>query len=478
MPWQRLVADVGTEVVPDPETGLPSWAYGVVVVHVQRQAGKSTAFGPVAHHRAAIRPDGKIWVTAQTGYDARDLWLDMTKRLEKSPFAGAVKIRRANGTESQTWPNGATFRPFPPEETAMHGKANELVAIDEGWAFDDLQGSALEAAVVPTFTTTGGQLWILSAGGTAESTWLLRHVLAGRAAVMSDTRSGIAYFEFGIDPADAAEVAANIGPDVTDVALEQALGVIMAAHPAAGHTLRRGALVTAARNMKGGEFLRAYGNHWTRSAERIIPDALWLAGARTPDAWPPPAAGQVGSVALGFAASPDHRDAAVVAAWRDIEGGPARVQVVDARPGVGWLAEVVAEKSERWRPVAVGHDRAGPALDVADDLARGGLTLASTTTAAYASACAAFLRAVVGGQLEHRGQAALDDAVASAARRMIGDGLWAWSRKNSAASIATLEAATVALWAYDNRSAPAPAPVIVAARPRVAVVSKHRRPVR
>jgi hypothetical protein len=487
MPWQRLVADVGTEVVANADTGRPSWAYGVVIVHVQRQAGKSTLFGPVAHHRCATRPDAKVWLTAQTGYDARDLWLDMTKRLERSPFHPVVKIRRANGTESQTWPNGATFRPFPPVEEAQHGKANELVAVDEGWAFDDLTGSALEAAIVPTFTTTGGQLWILSAGGTSSSSWLLRHVLAGRAAVTSDLRSGIAYFEFGIDPDDAPAVAAGLGPEVAEAELHAALDVVLAAHPAAGHTLRRDALVTAARSMKPGEFLRAYGNHWTRSAERVIPETLWDAeGVRIPpEQWPPPSGGQVGTVALGFAASPDAVEGAVAAAWRDFPGGPMRVQILDARPGSAWLAEFVAAKAETWRPVAVGHDRAGPALDIADDLARGvarpgggkpfpKVELTGTSTSQYASACSAFLRWVVTATLQHPGQDSLDDAVASAARRVIGDGLWAWSRKNSAASIAALEAATVAAYAYDNRGAAAEKPAVVVARPRVAVVARRR----
>src|SRR5690242_21435030 len=56
-PWQRQVVDVGTELVPDP-TGRVivdgirhSWAYTTVVVHVQRQAGKTTLLGPKNLHR-------------------------------------------------------------------------------------------------------------------------------------------------------------------------------------------------------------------------------------------------------------------------------------------------------------------------------------------------------------------------------------------------------------------------------------------
>ena len=467
MPHQRLIADVTSEIVPDPETASGyRWAYGVVVITIQRQAGKSTMVGPVAHHRSLIVPDGLSWITAQTGHDARDLWLDMAKFLERSALASAARIRRANGTESVTWRNGATFRPFPPVEEAMHGKANQLVVVDEAWAFDDEAGTALEAAITPTFTTTGGQLWIVSAGGTARSSWLLRHVLAGRAAATAGVTEGIAYFEFGIPVELAATVAAGVGPDVEDEALEAATTAILEHHPAAGYTLRRDALITAARSMKPQEFLRAYGNLWTPGGERVVPAALWEAGARDPaTAWPPPAA----APALGFAASPDHRDAAIVAAWRDGPGLPWRLDVVDAREGTAWLHDRLIEVITRNRPAAIGHDKAGPALDVAAELA---LTLAAdrdlaavelvgTSTSEYAAACARLLREVVAGGLTHPGQADLDNAVAVAARRIIGDGVWAWGRLKSGGSIAALEAATVAMHAFDRRPAAPRAPAVV-----------------
>ncbi len=479
MPHQRHIADVTTELVRNPEspTGW-GWAYGTVVVTLQRQGGKSTLAGPVAHHRSLIVPDGLSWITAQTGHDARDLWLEMAKHLQRSPLGVAAKIRRANGTESVTWRNGATFRPFPPVEDAMHGKANQLVFVDEGWAFDDETGTLLEGAITPTMTTTGGQLWIISAGGTPRSSWLLRHVLAGRAAVTAGVNSGLAYFEWGIPAKAASTVAAGVGPDVAEADHLAAVELIAAHHPAAGYTLRRDALSNAARSMKPNEFLRAYGNFWTPGGERIIPEALWTAGRRDPNsasAWPPPAV----PPALGFAAAPDHRDGAIVAAWRDYPGGPWRLDVVAARPGVDWLLPKVREVRERNRARAIGHDKAGPALDLAAELALDDLDdteLVGTSTSEYAAACAGLLRAVVAGTLTHPGQPDLDNAVAVAGRRVIGDGIWAWSRLKSSGSIAALEAATVAMWAFDRRPAEAPAPAIVhtgARRRRVAPPPRH-----
>lgn len=468
MPHQRLIADVSSELVPSTETASGwAWAYGVVVITLQRQGGKTTMIGPVAHHRGLIMPAGKSWITAQTGQDARDLWLDMVTPLTRSPLGPIARVRRANGTESITWPNEATFRPFPPTEEAMHGKANQLVVVDEGWAFDDEGGSLLEAAISPTFSTTGGQLWIISAGGTARSSWLLRHVLTGRAAVQADLRRGLAYFEFGVPEDLAPAIAAGVGPEVDELDRTEAVEAVLAHHPAAGYTLRRDAVITAAASMKPGEFLRAYANIWTPGGERVIPEPLWQAGARdpaSPTAWPPPAV----PVGLGFAAAPDHRTAAIVSAWRDQPGGPWRLDVVEAREGTGWLLARLLEVIRRNRPRAVGYDRSGPALDIAAELALtdddrieldlGGAALIGTSGQEYAAACATFLRAVVTATLTHPGQAALDDAVAAAARRIIGDGIWAWGRLKSSASIATLEAATVAMRAFDHAPAEAPTP--------------------
>lgn len=469
MPHQQHVVDVANEVREDGS----GWAYGVVVLTLQRQGGKTTLFGPNAVHRCLTRRDALVWLTAQTGNDARDLWMDIAKRIDRSPFAPPyTKMRRANGTEHMAFPaTGSVFRPFPPVEEAQHGKANELVAVDEGWAFTDEQGTALEAAIAPTFTTTGGQLWIISAGGTDKSSWLLRHVLAGRAAVEADLRSGLAYFEWGVDAAAAAVISAGVAPDADPGAFTDAMDAITAAHPAAGFTLRRDALESAARTMKPGEFLRAYGNYWTGAGERIIPAQLWDAARR--DRWPPPAGR---ALALGFAASVDHRDAAIVAAWRDNVGGPVRVDVISQRPGTTWLPDEITRICRDWRPVALGHDKAGPALDVADQLERAdlGVPFAPTDTRGWAAACSAFLRHIVAGTLEHPGQPALDAAVSTAAKRSIGDGLWAWSRRGSGASIACLEAATCAVWALDHAPAPAAAPVVVAARPRPAPVAPHR----
>jgi Phage Terminase len=432
MPWQRQVFDTALEF--DPATG--EWRYPTVVLSVQRQAGKTALIGPMACERCLTGVDRKTWYTAQTRGDARDNWMDVTKLVRRSPLGDRVKIRESNGSEAITFPNGSTYRIFAPAEDALHGKANALVVIDEGWAMTETRGDELMQAIVPTFATVPGQLWIVSTMGPATSAWFHGLSDAGRLVAAAGRTDTLAYFEWSI-PDDA---------DPTD------LDAVAAAHPASGYTLRPQALRQAAATMKPGEFARAYGNRRTGAGERVIPAPLWLAGAD-----PHPVQPARGTVSVGFDVGLDERDAAIVAGWRDEAGG--HVEVVDARPGVSWLVPRLLEVVGRWSPLAVVHDGAGPVLAAADAYARAGGTAVATTTRDYAVACSNLLAAVVDGTLRHTPDEALDAAAAAAVKRRISDGGWGWGRRGSAGSIAALVAATVALWAVDH--CPPPAPFVI-----------------
>jgi hypothetical protein len=193
------------------------------------------------------------------------------------------------------------------------------------------------------------------------------------------------------------------------------------------------------------EFARAYGNRWVSTTARVIPLAAWRAAADDNPPLPEP-----GRLVLAFDVAVDRSDAAIVAAWRDGDG-TARVEVADQRPGVGWLLERLAELAERWRPLAVCFDEAGPALDVADAARRAGLELTGLKAKEYAAACVGLLEALVADPpaVRYRTHPALDSAANDATRRALGDA-WAWGRRTSAGSLACLTAATVAIWGFDH----------------------------
>jgi len=128
-------------------------------------------------------------------------------------------------------------------------------------------------------------------------------------------------------------------------------------------------------------------------------------------------------------------------------------ELVDHRPGVGWVAGRVAELVERWRPAALVVDPAGPAGALTDDvrreLAGRGLVveIVEVSGRQYAQGCGHLFDAVCGDvpSFRHRGQDALGVAVDGASKRPLGDA-WAWSRKSSTVDISPLVALTLARW--------------------------------
>lgn len=476
IPWQRAAVDVALELNPD-----GSWAYTIVIVSVQRQAGKTTMFGPVAHERAAVDRDAKCWWTAQTRQDARDSWMDMWDQVKRSPLGSAAKVRESNGSEAVSYPSGGSFRVFAPTEDALHGKANALVAIDEAWAFDLVAGEALDQAILPTFTTTGGQLWIISTAGTAASLWLLDYIERGRAAVAAGRRDTVCLIEYGVPADTAARVdeamtrykeAETVATPATPVpaeiesAYEAALAELLEHHPAApryGGYLRVPALRQAAEKMTPAAFLRAYGNHWTGATDQVIPAHAYAATRVPATAWPAPDAG---SVTLSIDVAIDGESGSINATWRPDPTGPVYLDVVDERPGTDWMAARVVELRDRWRVTGpVAHDSSGPVLDVADQVRRliGADQVRALTMREYLTACSGLLAAFRSGDVRHCGRPALDAAVAAAAKRPVGDGGWAFGRVLSPASIAPLVAAAVGRFAHLNAPPPPVKPAVVVA---------------
>jgi hypothetical protein len=425
MPWQRYVVDVGLEIDDDGR-----FCYQLVVVTVPRQSGKTTLFGAGMDHRALVVPRARVWFTMQTAKDAVD-WLLNEHWPLLAPFGDECHLRRQAGSEHVRWrASSGLVRPFPPTPAGLHSKVSDLVVVDECWSFDFVKGTQLDQAIVPTQATKpNAQVWKCSTAGDLASVWWLGTVESGRAAAEAGRTSGIAYFDWSC-------------PDELDPCDPESWPIY---HPAYGRTIGREAIAAALELLGPDDFARAYGNRWVATTARVIPAPAWRS-VQDPEAPLP----EVGKAALAFDVAVDRSDAAVVMAWRD-EAGIGHVEVADVRPGVGWLSDRVAGLVERWAPRAIGYDAAGPAMDVADVLTRAGYDLAGTKAREYAAACSSFLDAVVADPpaVRIRPNPALDAAAASAARRTLGDA-WAWGRRQSSTSIATLTAATVALWTYDH----------------------------
>ncbi|WNO26664.1 terminase large subunit [Gordonia phage Rahul] len=409
----------------------------LVVITVQRQAGKTALMSSVMLHRCTMRTQARVWYTAQTGIKAREQMWEMMDAIDLSPFGAVTKSKRGAGDTSIELPRLASrIRAHPPTPDSLHGNQSDLNVIDEGWFFDEDLAAGLMGAITPTQATRpNAQTIIISTAGTASSTWF--HDLVERG------RDG----EFPL-------IDYGVGPDVEADDFE----AIAAAHPAIGETQDPAILPAARAQLSAGEFIRAYGNRRTMAYERLIPAEV-LELATTRETLP------AGEPVFGAAVSFDRDDAVIVACVADPAGVPV-LEVVDQYDTTDPLPTRLAELTNR-HGGHVAIAAAGPAAATAEAAERAGATVTLINDADLSASTTDLLdrirrpgldpEASPGVRLRaHPSFAAAFDVVAL---RTAGDRVH-WSRRGSAGSIAAIEAATLAVRALYTRPNPPVPPMI------------------
>ena len=442
LPWQRRGVDVALEI--DPETG--HYAYGIVVVSVQRQAGKTKLESDLADHRCLTIPRARVWITMQNGKTA-DEWMreeHFANLRDGARVFGEPGTRRAKyalskraGSTGVKWPAlNSTFTTFPPNRDGLHSKQSDLVFVDEAWAHSAETGADLRQAIRPTMNTRpGAQLWVVSTEGDDSSAYFDHYVTLGMTSLEKPT-TRVCFIDYGI-PEDA---------DPED------LDTIARHHPAFGHTLSMQSLLDARDEFEGDPagWARAYGNRRTRSRAAIFPAGAWARAAAPRPAIPD-------TSGIGIDATPGGDRYALAAAWRDTTGA-GHVEIIaggpDAIPERETPKIIGAIVTAHGGHLTVDRNSIG-VLDLVDAIAieYPRLTIDYTTTAEYGSACTVFERGIIGGTVHHHNDDTLDAAVDVAMKRPLGDGATGYGRKTSTGSIAELVAAVLALRAADRTPA-------------------------
>jgi hypothetical protein len=424
MPWQRQVAMVGGELV-EAESGLLVPAYRDVVFTVPRQSGKTTLILSWEIQRAIGwgRPQAIIY-SAQTGKDAREKLLDdQAPILEpRKKRLGIRRILRGMGNEAVQFLNGSRIGLLASMEESGHGKTVHMAVKDELWK--DYDHRRDQSLVPAQNTVADAQMVTASTMGTDESVPLNEAVDRGRAAVEAGKKLGIAYFEWSAHPeADLDD------PDGW-------WGFM----PALGHTTGEEAIAHANLILPPGEYRRAYGNLRTRHDERVIPQSVWDAICG-PDVKPD------GVLTFALDMNPERSAGAIAVA------SPGALELVDQRDGTGWLVDRAKDLHGKHRAVFF-VDAKGPAGTLIPDLEREGVKVHPVTPAEMVQACGQFFDGVVDRRFRVRTHSKLDDAVAVAAKRTVGDA-WAWTRRGASGDISPLVAGTLALFGA-GRPAPTP----------------------
>mgnify|MGYP000238535563 CR=1 FL=1 len=405
--WQRQVADVALEVDED-----GSYRYRTVGVSVGRQNGKTALL--TARIGLELLAGGHCAYTAQDRGGARLKFLEAVELLRPALGSRFDQLRLANGSEALTMRNGGSLRVVTPSREGARGLTLDLVVIDEALAHN----MELIGALGPTMATRpSAQLWMASNAGTSSSAMLRHYRDLGRAG---DSPT-LAWFEWA-----AAE---HDDPDAVET-WEKAIPTLLERH---------GVTIDAVRDFHGTMsaelFDREILNRWPLDAADYVLDVGEFARLKETDL-------QHGEqLALGVDISP-MRDTSSIAIASVTPEGRYLVELVDHRPGVGWLPTRIIEIARRWNATVVIDAGAAaasllPHLQQIDRLEVGARD--------YAAACGTMFDAIADGKLAHLGDSLLSDAVGAATRRRLGD-RWAWKRTSDESPITPLVAASLAVW--------------------------------
>jgi Phage Terminase len=419
MPWQRMIADVGLEMLED---GRP--AYREVIISVPRQNGKTSLILAWEIDRAlSWGTRQRIIYSAQTGRDAREKLLeDQVPIIEHSPFKVAISnVVRTNGGESVVFKGGSRISIVASGESAGHGKTIGLGVIDE--AFDDVDNRREQALSPAMRTVRDSQLIVASTMGTDASIYLNAKIDTGRMVATEDRDdSRVCYFEWSA-PDDA---------DIADPA------VWAACTPALGYTIDVDTIRAEYESNLStpGEFRRFGLNQRTASDERVIPLAFWEAVC-SPDTF------AAGKVTFAVDCNPERTWASIAVADKD-----GNVELVNHERGTGWLIPRVRELATKWS-ASVAVDHSGPAGSFVPDLP----SVIPVSGGDLTKACGLFYDAVADKTVKVQKNGELDSACAAAKKRPSGDA-WVWARKSSHSDISPIVAATVAYWAAQQAPGP------------------------
>lgn len=454
--WQQYVLDVGLERIDGP--GSP-WAYHTVDVIVGRRGGKTVTLMGVPLFRALCAPtildNGMVrpFVGAHTAQNLvkarqrfmKDLVEPYRATLTPAQWQIAHNLRSAISETALTihphrfdHPMAATINVFAPTTSSVRGDGIMHLGFDEAMSFTNQRGEELMAAARPTLAEMRGygQMWrtsnITRMNGPTSWLWAIKE--RGREAVESDSRSGVAYFEFSIpDDIDASDetVWPQYHPAINDGLLR--IDELRADFQPDGLGLDNAAAEYLGR-WPGAVVVR----RWAALTEA----AFMKAGA---DTSPMPE----GPAMLGVDIDPFGRSSTLAAA---MPGAPDVVEVIDHRPGDAWVFDAVVKRAASVTGIAIddygpGHDllaRLGELPNIAHKLV-------PIRSADFIAACYTLEAGIREGSVRwvpsdfHR---RLIEA-ASAAERTAGRS-WQWERRVGV-SQSPLVAVTLARWAVTHR---------------------------
>lgn len=454
-PEQQLILDATFAV--DERDRLAAFEVATVV---GRQNMKTGAFKMIALGWLFLTDERLVVWSAHEFRTAQEAFRDMEQLIGGCSYLSrrVKQIHRGNGDEAIELLGDRRLVFKTRTKGGGRGLSGDKVILDEAFALQPMHMGAL----LPTLSARPApQVVYGSSAGLVES-GVLRGI-RDRGRPGGEPR--LAYFEWCAPP---AKVACRDGAQCSHALDAKGCGCDnpefwQVANPAIGRRITLDYVASERRALPPGEFARERMGWWDDplGGDSPIPADRWAACADEESTVQDP-------VALAVDITPDRSTATIAIAGRRADG-VAHAELVEHRPGTGWVVDRLVELATGWKPCALVIDPAGPAGSLEKKLLEKGFSAdkkapAGTTrlhlmgTREYAQACGALADDIVNGQFRHIGQPELDTAVDGVRTRPLADA-WAWSRGRSGSSISPLVAITLARHGhatYGAVSKPAP----------------------
>lgn len=431
-PWQQFELGQGLGERPDGK-----WSAFEVAINVARQNGKGGVIEARQLAGLFLLPERLILHSAhefKTSIEAfrRIEFLIMNCDYLRKRVA---RVRRTTGEESIELLDRTRLRFLARSGGSGRGFTGDCNLMDESMILgDDAMG-----ALMPTMSARPNpQIWYFASAGigapSVQLARLRRRALAALASGVPDP--SLAYFEHSINPhADECPVDCTEHDDPNDPAswaiANPALGIRISREHIERERASMGERIWLRERLGVGDYPSEGEDTW-----RVIAEDAWRAlgdGSSQP----------ADPVAFAIDTTPERSHTAIGVAGAS--GEATHVEVVDHRPGTGWVVERAVDLQERWGPSCWVVDEGGPAGSLIPALVEAGIEVRSPKSREVAQATGWLIDAVADGSLVHLDQAPLAAALAGAQLRTLGDAS-AWARRGVSVDICPLVAVTLAAW--------------------------------
>ena len=408
-----------------------TWSAKQVGVSAPRQNGKSQLIVARALAGALLFGEQKIVISAHAQDTARETFGKFLEIRDACPALDERidKVMSALNREFIKFKNGAVIQFKARTVSGSRGFSSDCLLLDEA----QILGMPAWVSINSTMSARPNpQVWLLGTPPTPEDNGEVFTSI--RNAALGGNSRTLAWLEWGAEPDD-------------DPSLESTRAK---ANPAwntrINHEIVQGEFETYPPERFA---LDRLGRWLSDEAQRksVFGAGRWetCAAPRKDDgslafALPPSPA------AIGVAVSVDRTVASIAAATMVDHGADEPkpfLAPVDRRDGVAWLVAEV-KRIQDAHDCAVIIDEKGPTKDLIKDFEDAGVDVTTASLDEYAEACSHIFDAVQVGGIWHPSAPELDEAVAGAAWRQVGD-RQVWGRRKSAADVSMLEAATLAM---------------------------------